>query len=658
MLISLIQTIVSSGKASDTLEVAVTTIALDKDFIHDPVLPGGTVTVDFIITNRDRNDSATGVAFTDDLAAGLADLTFDSLISNNCGGTVTGVGTTDIGLAGGTLAAGASCTISASLSVPAEATPGAYTNATGAITATLGSSPMVGDMASDILSITGAPTFTKEFLDNPVGGGTTTFDRVTVFEAPPSEVTVDFPAEGATIELLLDGDEIVARIAGGAELLRTPADSVPSLAFSGGDSDDLLIVDFSGGNPLPTGAVQFAGNLGDDALELRNGNSNTVTHSFTNANDGQIDIDDALIIYTGLEPIADNLDAVDRVFNFPDTEDDITFNTGDDANDNILRIDSNNSEVVDFVEPSGSLTVNFGDGNDGFDFDLPIGKLPITNGGAGVDDEFVLLGAGQVLDLTNIADADFTEIATIDITGSGDNTLTLDLEEVQNLNTATDELRVRHNGGDTVNDGGGWTVDLPQVVDNQFLHVLTQDNATIEVVNTTPFLNPFLALDTNRSGQVSALDALIIVNRLNSTGSGVLPTPTAGGFTEFFYYDTNGDGSAAPVDVIRVVNFLNNPLNNTEGEGASVVPPVVTLSVNDSALPRRSGSIVDPLDEDNIAESVSSFVQSSLLRNRATDLRAGRESYRRESELDTEYAHALDELFSGDDSALWDEFFG
>ena len=55
----------SSGKASDTLEVTATQIAIRKSFTDDPVPPGGTVTLEFIIDNFDRNFSATAIAFTD-----------------------------------------------------------------------------------------------------------------------------------------------------------------------------------------------------------------------------------------------------------------------------------------------------------------------------------------------------------------------------------------------------------------------------------------------------------------------------------------------------------------------------------------------------------------------------------------------------------------
>ena len=158
----------SAGRASDTLEVTVTPLAIQKDFTDDPVPPGGTVTLDFRIDNLDRNFSATAVAFTDNLTTlvpPLAGLTFGSLLSNTCGGSVSGVGGTTIGLSGATVAAQGFCTLSVSLDVPAGAVPGSYTNTTSTVTGTVNGSPVVGNMATEDLLVEPVPILTKEFLE-------------------------------------------------------------------------------------------------------------------------------------------------------------------------------------------------------------------------------------------------------------------------------------------------------------------------------------------------------------------------------------------------------------------------------------------------------------------------------------------------------------
>ncbi len=156
---------VSAGIASATLTVTAPALAIRKSFVDDPVPPGGAVTLDFIIDNLDRNFPATNVAFTDDLGAVLPGLTFGSLLSNDCGGSVTGAGGTLIDFSGGALAAESSCRLSVSLDVPPGATPGAYTNTTGSVSADINGDLVTGNQATELLFVEPIPTFTMQILE-------------------------------------------------------------------------------------------------------------------------------------------------------------------------------------------------------------------------------------------------------------------------------------------------------------------------------------------------------------------------------------------------------------------------------------------------------------------------------------------------------------
>ncbi|MCP4639078.1 MAG: IPTL-CTERM sorting domain-containing protein [bacterium] len=179
------------GKANDVLTVTRETLHLTKAFTDDPTPPGDDVTLEFTISNFDRFDSITGIAFTDDLDAALSGLTFDSLLSNDCGGSVLGVGTTDISFSGGTVAAQSSCTISVSLSVPSNAVPGAYPNATDAITGTLSGGGITGNIASDTLYVHPSPSLTKEFIDDPIGSGDNVTLRFTIENTSAASAATD-----------------------------------------------------------------------------------------------------------------------------------------------------------------------------------------------------------------------------------------------------------------------------------------------------------------------------------------------------------------------------------------------------------------------------------------------------------------------------------
>jgi uncharacterized repeat protein (TIGR01451 family) len=166
----------SSGKASAVLQVALDSLV--KAFTDDPVAPGGTVTLQFTVTNFDRDEAATDLAFTDDLDAALSGLeAVPPLPAAPCGAGSTLTGTSVLTLTGGSLPPEGSCTFAVTLQVPAGAAPGSYTNTTSPLTATVGGAPVVLNAASDDLVVTAEPVLAKEFLDDPViPGGTVTLE--------------------------------------------------------------------------------------------------------------------------------------------------------------------------------------------------------------------------------------------------------------------------------------------------------------------------------------------------------------------------------------------------------------------------------------------------------------------------------------------------
>lgn len=71
--------------------------------------------------------------------------------------------------------------------------------------------------------------------------------------------------------------------------------------------------------------------------------------------------------------------------------------------------------------------------------------------------------------------------------------------------------------------------------------------------------------DVNNDGMVTPVDALILVNELNSGGGGPLPTEDDGEGPGHLM-DVNGDGVLSPMDVLIIINELNNAGMSGEGE--------------------------------------------------------------------------------------------
>ncbi len=188
---------------------------------------------------------------------------------------------------------------------------------------------------------------------------------------------VDFSgSDSGTLDLTFDTD--------GAPGPTTTASvgfaNIQTVQINAGDGDDVLqVTDPANG---VSGSLNFNGQGDSDSIVLISGTATTLTHNFDNATDGSIDTDGAIINYTGLEPIADNIDATNRVFTFAGTNDDITLS---DLGGGMSRIESaSSSETVDFTNPTMSLTINGGDGND--TIDASASAVPvILNGGENRD---------------------------------------------------------------------------------------------------------------------------------------------------------------------------------------------------------------------------------------------------------------------------------
>ncbi|HND53986.1 MAG TPA: hypothetical protein PLV92_16360, partial [Pirellulaceae bacterium] len=141
---------------------------------------------------------------------------------------------------------------------------------------------------------------------------------------------------------------------------------------------------------------------------------------------------------------------------------------------------------------------------------LAIGDMTFVRlvGGRGLD-TVRLDGAGLGLDLIALADNRLTGIERIDLTGTGNNVLTLDYRSVVNLSDDSNELIISRNDGDIVNIGDSWTVQGYRVIDGQTYYVFKQLNATLVVQAVregTPWQNPANPLNVDNQFAVEPID--------------------------------------------------------------------------------------------------------------------------------------------------------
>lgn len=255
---------------------------------------------------------------------------------------------------------------------------------------------------------------------------------------------------------------------------------------------------------------------------------------------------------------------------------------------NEIVIRSDRAEL--FRAPTSALSqLNLfgGDNHDTVTFDLstqltlPSRGLDLRGGPSGNTIRFI--GEGGALDLTDPGLA-ITEFRNLDLSGDDATTVALNASTVGILSPTLDSLSIVGGREDTivVTDAELWRLGEPIERDGQFF--LTANNMvvggreSIEADLARPWTNFLRAGDVNNDGEVSALDALRIINELGrhsysdpETRELVDPMTIVG--WPAAYFDHNGDGRITALDALRVINDIArmNELDVGEGE-ASAIP--------------------------------------------------------------------------------------
>jgi hypothetical protein len=206
-------------------------------------------------------------------------------------------------------------------------------------------------------------------------------------------------------------------------------------------------------------AVTVNAGGGTDLLHFQPGTFTSVTHTFTNAQSGTVAQETAQLTYTALESIRDEMTADDRAFNFNNNAQTITLqNDINQPNGQINGVSQISSPgqalTVFFYNPSHSLTVNGGSGNDTINvfstIDANFATLT-TNiySGAGNDEVRVLR---TVAGLTLMVD---TGVGVTDRTVIGAASFAVFNTNTGNINSILGKVLVEDNGG----DGGQLYID-------------------------------------------------------------------------------------------------------------------------------------------------------------------------------------------------------
>jgi hypothetical protein len=215
--------------------------------------------------------------------------------------------------------------------------------------------------------------------------------------------------------------------------------------------------------------------------------------------------------------------------------------------------------------------------------DTPSATLSL-NGNSGFDT--VRLDDGiRILEMNSLS---LDSIERIDLRNDSAVRFQIDLDTLISIDSP---VQVLSDNDDVVGLSDGFVPGDP-VMQPEFFHRLVNGNTEVHWSNGRNWTNPITPFDVNADGSVSALDALIIINRLNRQTTQVLPAPTEQ--ADFAYYDVTVDGNATALDALQVINALNRASSNVVGSEpageAAFIP--ITASLKPSYVKIRDGDSI------------------------------------------------------------------
>jgi hypothetical protein len=180
----------AGAAVTDTATLSASPPAFSKLFAPDSIVLNGTSTLTFTIDNSAVAVTSSALDFTDNFPAGMTVATPANAATTCTGGTLTAVsGAGVVSYTGGSIAAGASCTVSVDVT---GATPGGLVNTSGDLTSSQGNSGAAADTLTVIQS-----TFSIADVTVDEDAGTATF-TVTMSTPPVTAASVDYATSDGT----------------------------------------------------------------------------------------------------------------------------------------------------------------------------------------------------------------------------------------------------------------------------------------------------------------------------------------------------------------------------------------------------------------------------------------------------------------------------
>lgn len=148
----------------------------------------------------------------------------------------------------------------------------------------------------------------------------------------------------------------------------------------------------------------------------------------------------------------------------------------------------------------------------------------------------------------------------------------------------------------------------------RMLRLETLEQRQLMAADMMPFHNYLYANDVNGDFAITPLDALVVINKLNTTGSGPLSGQESPS-NRSALYDVDGDNNLSPLDALTVINALNN------GEGLGELAEIRYQFFSVNADGTAGTQLPDPNPNNLIPEAIIGTGERVIVRTQIKDLR-------------------------------------
>ena len=275
---------------------------------------------------------------------------------------------------------------------------------------------------------------------------------------------------------------------------------------------------------------------------------------------------------------------------------------GGDSIPTISTGDKNDTIVVSPSQVAIRPQIRTAGGNDTVAFRPQ--DVRLFDGGDGTDTARIE-GDHSTLDLENTT-IELVSIERIDLTATGKQLFLASVEKLKQIFGQDSVVIVVADQSDIVNLGNGWQLDQPGFDGEQLWHRFVGDGTTVLMANGLFWTNPLNRIDVDRSGEITASDALKVINRLSAQSTTILPVPgSSDSVTD--YFDVTGDGEATALDALQVINYLIITPQNSEGESAVTAIPTWLVTERDRRTDRESREPTALLENDANKSQMTPF---------------------------------------------------